>query len=125
MAKKILIVDDEQVNVKMVAYILKANGYDVATAYNGKDGLVIAKKENPDLILLDIMMPGMDGYEVLARIRQDAKFANTPVVMLTAKEKMDDVERAMTLGAKYYIMKPFTSESLLAKVKHALGEQIA
>lgn len=123
MAKKILIVDDEQVNVKMVAYILKANGYDVATAFNGKDGLSTAKKENPDLILLDIMMPGMDGYEVLARIRQDAKFTNTPVCMLTAKEKMDDVERAMTLGAKYYIMKPFTSESLLAKVKHALGEQ--
>lgn len=123
MAKKILVVDDEQVNVKMVAYILKSNGYDVVMAFNGKEGLSMAKKEVPDLVLLDILMPGMDGFEVLARIRQEDRLKNTKIVMLTAKEKMDDVERAMTLGAKSYIMKPFTSDTLIAKVKYALGDQ--
>lgn len=123
MAKKILVVDDEQVNVKMVAYILKSNGYDVVTAFNGKEGLALAKKEVPDLVLLDILMPGMDGFEVLARIRQEDRLKDVKIVMLTAKEKMDDVERAMTLGAKSYIMKPFTSDALVAKVKYALGDQ--
>jgi len=122
MNKKILLVDDHPDIVKVVKARLEFNHFDVMTALTGEEGLEKAKKEKPDLIILDVMMPGMNGYEILACLRNDPCTRQTPVVMMTAKEKIEDVEHAMTLGAQEYVMKPFTAVSLLEKVRRALGE---
>ncbi|MCL2372107.1 MAG: response regulator transcription factor [Defluviitaleaceae bacterium] len=113
MPAKILVVDDESRIVDILTYSLKKEGYETIEAYDGEKGLALALSENPDLILLDIMMPKLDGYEVCKRIR---KVSQVPIMMLTAKAEETDKVLSFELGADDYITKPFSVKELLARV---------
>ena len=117
MDRKILIVDDEKNIVDIIAFNLKKEGYTVITAADGEEGVQKAMEENPDLILLDIMMPKMDGYEVCKKIREKK---NTPIIMLTARAEELDKVLGLELGADDYMIKPFDSKELVARVKAVL-----
>lgn len=117
MKKKILIVDDEKNLTEILALRLETNGYEVIIAYNGRDGLEKTEKENPDLILLDIMMPDMDGIDVLRRLKNNPKAGHIPVIMLTCKGESSSLLKAENLGATDYFIKPFESEELLRAIK--------
>ena len=122
MSKKILVVDDEPNIVKLVESRLKASGYDVATAKDGQDAIAKAKQIKPDLILLDIMMPGMNGQEVLKELKKDASVSAIPVIMLTAKQETDDIVKSIVNGgAVDYIVKPFIATDFLKKINTALS----
>ena len=118
--EKILIVDDEQNIVELIKFNLESSGYNVSCAYNGQDAVDIAKKEQPSLILLDLMLPVKDGLEVCKEIRRDILISNTPIIMLTAKcEELDKI-LGLELGADDYITKPFSVRELIARVKSIL-----
>jgi DNA-binding response OmpR family regulator len=117
MPQTILIVDDEKRLVSLVQSYLTQEGYRVATAYNGKEALTIAQKENPDLIILDIMMPEMNGYDFM---RAHRKQHDTPIIMLTAKVDDDDKIIGLELGADDYVIKPFKPRELMARVRNVL-----
>lgn len=114
MAKKILIIDDEKNIVEILKHNLRKEGYTTIEAYDGEEGLNKGLNENPDLILLDIMLPKMDGFAVCRKLRQSV---NTPVIMLTAREEEVDKVLGLELGADDYITKPFSQRELLARVK--------
>ena len=112
--KKILIVDDEKNIVDIIAFNLKKEGYDVITAGNGEEGVAKTFAEEPDLILLDIMMPKMDGYEACRKIREKK---HTPIIMLTARAEEVDKVLGLEMGADDYVTKPFGVRELMARVK--------
>jgi len=114
MASKILVVDDEQNIVKMISYNLQKEGYDVLEAFDGKAGLELALTKQPEVILLDIMMPEMDGFEVCKKIREKSQ---VPIIMLTARAEELDKVLGLELGADDYVTKPFSIRELLARVK--------
>ena len=114
--KRILVVDDERDITEMVAFNLGRNGYDVLTSDTGTDALEVARREVPDLIVLDLMLPGLDGTEVTRRLKADAKTARIPIIMLTAKGEETDVVVGLTLGADDYVTKPFSMKILLARL---------
>lgn len=114
MDRKILIVDDEKNILEIIAFNLKKEGYQVIKAADGEEGLKKALEEDPDLILLDIMMPKMDGYEVCKKIREKK---NTPIIMLTARAEEVDKVLGLELGADDYVTKPFGVRELMARVK--------
>lgn len=118
--EKILIVDDEQNIVELIKFNLESSGYKVACAYNGQDAIDIAKKEQPSLILLDLMLPVKDGFEVCKEVRRDTLISNTPIIMLTAKGEELDKILGLELGADDYITKPFSVRELIARVKAIL-----
>ena len=115
MGKTVLIVEDEQNIVDILAFNLSREGYDTIEAYDGVTGLQLALEHNPDLILLDLMLPGMNGFEVCRRIRETG--STTPILMLTAREEEADKVMGLELGADDYITKPFSMRELLARVK--------
>ena len=115
MGKKLLVVEDEKNIVDILAFNLKREGYEVVTAMDGAAGLALALEEDPDLILLDLMLPKMDGFEVCRRLREQGR--TTPVIMLTAREEETDKVLGLELGADDYITKPFSMRELLARVK--------
>lgn len=115
MSKTILIVEDEQSIVDILSFNLTKEGYDTLEALDGPTGLQLALEQNPDLILLDLMLPGMDGFEVCRRVRESG--SSVPIVMLTAREEEDDKVLGLELGADDYITKPFKNRELLARVK--------
>ncbi len=117
MPQTILIVDDEKRLVSLVESYLTQEGYRVAIAYNGKDALVVAGKEKPDLIILDIMMPEMNGYDFMRIHRTEY---DTPIIMLTAKVEDDDKVIGLELGADDYVVKPFKPRELMARVRNVL-----
>lgn len=118
--KKVLIIDDETEFADMLRMRLEANSYEVFTADNGADGIVAAGVEKPDVILLDIMMPVMDGYETLRRLRRSEEMIKIPVIMLTAKGESRSIFKAQELGVTDYLIKPCESQTLLALLaKHA------
>ncbi|MBQ7266006.1 MAG: response regulator transcription factor [Firmicutes bacterium] len=119
---KILVVDDEASIVTLVAYNLKKEGYEVITADNGEAALELYEKENPDIVLLDIMMPVMDGYEVCRKIRQKS---NVPIIMLTARADETDKVVGLEMGADDYVTKPFGTRELIARVKANLRRSAA
>ena len=114
MSKKVLIVDDEKNIVDILRFNLKKEGYDTIEAYDGEDAVNLALSQNPDLILLDIMLPKMDGFTVCRKLRQSI---STPILMLTAKEEEVDKVLGLELGADDYITKPFSTRELMARVK--------
>lgn len=118
--KRILIVDDEPELVKAMQIRLKVAGYELITAGDGQEGLEKAKKERPDLVLLDLLMPKMDGFQTLERLKQDRETKSIPVIMLTAKSQMADAHKTADLGAEDYIVKPFDYIAVLGKIKKAL-----
>ncbi len=120
--KKILIADDVREVVELVRVTLEGGDYEVIDASDGKETLEKAKLEKPDLILLDIIMSKMDGFEVLGRLRKDPKTANTPVIMLTSKGQKIDEERGRNLGCSEYVVKPFSPSALLSRIEGMLGQ---
>lgn len=120
--KKILFVDDETDLVETVKFKLEANGYEVIPAYDGRQGLEKAKKEKPDLIILDLMLPKMDGHKVCGLLKKDTRFAKIPIIILTAKAQESDEKLSFEVGADAYIAKPFRYEAVLAKIKELLQE---
>lgn len=118
--EKILVVDDEDNILELLRFNLENSGYKVLTAQNGIDALKIAKAETPDLILLDLMLPGMDGYDVCKEIRRDNNISNTPIIMITAKGEELDKILGLELGADDYITKPFSVRELKARLKAVL-----
>jgi len=116
----ILIIDDEKDLIELVRYNLEKDGYDSISATDGGSGLEIAQRHKVDLIVLDLMMPGMDGLEVCRRLRSDARTARTPIIMLTAKATEADRIVGLEFGADDYITKPFSPRELVARVKAIL-----
>jgi len=121
-SKKILIVDDEMDLVETVRFPLEMEGYQVLVSCNGEDALNQARKENPDLILLDLMLPNMDGYKVCRLLKFDDRYKHIPILMLTAKSQEKDKILGMETGANEYITKPFDIRDLLKKVKMYLNQ---
>lgn len=121
--KTILFIEDESILQKTFGDILTQDKYRMISALDGKIGLRLAKSEKPDLILLDLVLPSMHGFEVLKRLKQDPETKEIPVIILTNLEKMEDVEEAIELGAKTYLVKTqYRIEEVMEKVKKALGE---
>ena len=114
MAKTILIVEDEQNIVDILSFNLSREGYQTLEALDGPTGLQLALEQNPDLILLDLMLPGMDGFEVCRRVRESG--SSTPILMLTAREEEADKVSGLEIGADDYITKPFSMRELIARV---------
>jgi two-component system alkaline phosphatase synthesis response regulator PhoP len=121
MNKKILIIEDNPGIQMSLMDELESEGYKVFTSGNGNEGLKLAKEKNPDLIILDIMLPGMDGYEVCKKIRSEGN--TTPVIMLTVKDKEIDKVLGLELGADDYVTKPFSVRELSARVKTIFRRQ--
>ena len=116
---KILVADDVPDNVKLLAYELSDHGYDVVTAFDGREALEAARRESVDVILLDIMMPGLDGIEVCRQLKADAELKNVPVIMITACDLDEDVIRGLDAGAHDYVTKPFALPIVLARIRSA------
>jgi DNA-binding response OmpR family regulator len=122
MKKKILIVDDEEDILHFLELVLREKGYQVVTATNGHDALTTAQIEKPDLVLLDIMMPQMDGWEVLKLLRVDDETSDIPVAMLSARTEAKDRVQGLQEGAIDYICKPFSLQELLVKIEAIFGQ---
>ncbi|MDP2923483.1 MAG: response regulator transcription factor [Candidatus Omnitrophota bacterium] len=120
MKEKILIVDDEKDIVKVLDYNLKKEGFRTILCYDGEEALDLAAKEHPDLIILDLMLPGLDGLEVCKTLKKENKTSNIPIIMLTAKAQETDKIVGLELGADDYITKPFSPRELIARVKAVL-----
>ncbi|HVT90177.1 MAG TPA: response regulator transcription factor [Tepidisphaeraceae bacterium] len=118
--KRVLVVDDEKDLVDLITYNLGRNGYEFMSAYNGGDALEIAQRDQPDLILLDLMLPGLDGTEVARRLKSDSRTAQIPIIMLTAKSEETDEVVGLTIGADDYITKPFSIKVVLARINGVL-----
>jgi DNA-binding response OmpR family regulator len=121
--KKVLLVDDESDFVELVKERLESNGFKVVPAYDGKEALEKVDTENPDIIILDIMMPEMDGFDVCLRLKTDEAHKRIPVIMLTAKFQASDIRFAQAIGADAYITKPFEPDALLDKMRELLGKK--
>lgn len=119
---KILVVDDNEKNVELLEAILQAAGFDVLKAYNGKQAIEMVGKERPDLLLLDIMMPELDGSQVCEMLKKDPLNANLPVIMVTAKDKESDIVQSLERGADEYIVKPINKKDLLGKIEDMLAK---
>lgn len=120
--KRILIVDDEAQMVEMLKMRLEASDYDVIQALDGQAGLEAAKKEKPDLIILDLMLPKIDGFKVCRMLKFDEKYKTIPIIMFTARAQEADKKIGEEVGADAYITKPFEPQILLGKIKELLGE---
>ncbi len=119
--KKILFVEDESALQKTFGDILKREGYEVVSAMDGELGLKLAKSKKPDLILLDLILPKMDGFGVLEKIKEDPETKEIPVIILTNIGRMEEISRALELGAKTYLVKAnYTLQEVVEKVKKAL-----
>jgi DNA-binding response OmpR family regulator len=119
--KKILIVDDEHDFVDLVKLRLENNNYQVLTAYDGEEALNIAAQEKPDLVLLDILMPKIDGIKVCQKLKNNPLTAGIAVVVLTAKDRPEDIKIAKQAGSDEYIVKPFDDQTLLFSIKQLLN----
>lgn len=119
--KKILIVDDEPNIVMTLEYTFKKNNFEVFIARDGMEALDILKKEFPDVIILDVMMPLVDGFETLEQIKKDEKLKHCKVIFLSAKNKDSDVEKGMALGADAYLTKPFSIKKVVEKVNELIA----
>ena len=118
--KKILIIDDEPDILELLVLRLEANGYEVTSATDGQKGLDKARNENPDLIILDLMLPSIDGYKVCRMLKFDERFKKIPIVLFTARTQEADMKLGQEVGADAYITKPFEPNILLSKVAELL-----
>ncbi len=122
--EKILLVDDEVDALAALKVALEADGYNVVEALDGLEALSMARSENPDVILLDIMMPDMDGFEVCKQLKSDAQLNMIPVIMLTAKGEVDDKVEGLEMGADDYVTKPFNLKELKARIKSVIRRNL-
>ena len=121
MTKKVLIADDEPNILISLEYLMKREGWLVCVAHDGIEALAAIHRERPDLVLLDVMMPGKNGFEVCAALRADETLAGTKVLMLTAKGRDTDVAQGLGVGADGYMTKPFSTQALAARVREMLA----
>jgi len=124
LSARVLVVDDDKIIQQLLQVNLELEGYEVTTADNGEDALRLVKDLRPDLVLLDVMMPKLDGREVCRRIKADAAIAKTPVIFLSARAQDMDVHSGLDLGASAYLTKPFDPVDLLTTVEKVLDGQI-
>ncbi len=122
MGKKILIADDEPSIVAAVEFLLQRNGYEVHVARNGEEALELVEAHNPDLVLLDVMMPLKSGYEVCTRMREREEWQHIKIIMLSAKGRDAEVAKGLSMGADMYVTKPFSTRELMAKINGLLGQ---
>jgi len=120
--KKILIVEDEESLLKLESILLTSKGYEVRGVANGKAALEAVAEEAPDLILLDIMLPEIDGFEVCRRIKENPATSSIPIIMLTAKKSREDMARGESVGADWYITKPFKSAMVIETIQRFLAK---
>jgi CheY-like chemotaxis protein len=120
MEKTVLIIDDDKWIVMSTQMWLESEGFKVVTALNGADGQQVAKNAHPSIILLDIMMPGIDGWETLERLKTDAATADIPVIIFTGRESQQGETKSKTLGAVAYLRKPFRPEMIVETIRHTL-----
>src|SRR3989338_145263 len=118
---RVLLVDDEPSIVKMVGKRPEVEGIDVGVAMDGPEGLTKAQSDHPDLIILDLMLPRLNGYEVCTMLKQDTRFQNIPIMMFTAKAQDKDEKLGMECGANAYVRKPFRAQELLEKIRSLLS----
>ena len=121
MGKKILIADDEPNIVVSLEFLMKQSGYDVRVATNGEDALRAVQEFVPDLILLDVMMPRLSGYDVCQKVRENPAWAGVKIIMLSAKGRDVEVNKGLAVGADAYVTKPFSTKDLIATVREMLG----
>ena len=121
MSKKVLIADDEPNIVISLEFLLRREGFEVLVAVDGEEALTKARAERPDLVLLDVMMPKMNGFDVCQALRADPELASMRVLMLTAKGRETEVSKGLGLGADGYMTKPFSTKDLVAQVRVLLG----
>ncbi len=122
MPKRILIVDDEPNIVLSLEFLMKKNGYEVATATDGDQAIAAVEEHKPDLVLLDVMMPRKDGYQVCQLLRDREEFNDMRIVMLTAKGRDVERDKGLSLGADDYVTKPFSTQDVVDKVSELLGQ---
>ena len=124
MSKKILIAEDEPNIVAALEFLLQRNGYEVHIARNGEEALKLVEDCNPDLVLLDVMMPVRSGYEVCTRIRERADWRHIKIIMLSAKGRDAEINKGLSIGADLYVTKPFSTRELMGKIKELLDQGI-
>ena len=122
MAKKILLVDDSNTVLMMERMILSQGRYELTTAKNGREALTRARAERPDLILMDVVMPELDGFGALAALREDERTRDIPIIMVTTRSEAEHMETGFARGCNDYVTKPVNGSELLAKVRNLLGE---
>ena len=122
MSKKILVIDDNPGSLRLMRYTLEKKGYQVITASDGLEGLRKARDEHPDLVILDIMLPGLDGYEVCHRLRQKPETVTLPILMISVKARQDDKDIGLRMGADDYLTKPASPSTIVAKVETLLTD---
>jgi DNA-binding response OmpR family regulator len=119
--RKVLIADDEPNIVTALEFLLKRAGYEVRSATNGEEALALVESYQPDLVLIDIMMPGKSGYEVCQRMRERPEWRHIKIVMVTAKGREAEVSKGLSLGADLYVTKPFSTQDLIAAIDRLLA----
>jgi DNA-binding response OmpR family regulator len=122
MPKTVLIVDDEEYIVTSLEYVMKNAGYEVAVAYDGEQAMAKVTELVPDLLILDVMMPKLDGFEVCEKIRANPLWQSIRIVMLTAKGRDSERDKGISMGADAYMTKPFSTRDILKRVKELLGD---
>lgn len=125
MSKKVLIVDDEPNIVLSVEFLMRREGHEVVTASDGQEAIDLLAGTKPDLMILDVMMPRKNGFEVCAEVRADPALSRMPILMLTAKGREAEMKKGISLGADAYITKPFSTHDLVAKVHELLHREDA
>jgi len=121
MSRRILVVDDQEDNRRILRDLLNANGFEVVEAETGEDAVAVAEAQTPSLILMDIQLPGIDGYEATRRIKANPALSATPLIVVTSYALSGDDAKAFAAGADAYVSKPFSPRALLAKVREFLG----
>ncbi|MEM7506154.1 MAG: response regulator [Pseudomonadota bacterium] len=117
MTKRVLVIEDEPNITSSLSFLLQRSGFDVQTEDDGKAGLAAVLADPPDILILDVMLPGMDGYQILERLRGEAKTRDLPILMLTAKGQQEDRQSALDRGADLFITKPFANAEILEAVQ--------
>ncbi|KZY35952.1 two-component system response regulator [Roseovarius sp. HI0049] len=121
MGKKVILIEDERNIIEAISFILSRDGWEVKTHSNGHDAVEAVRDRRPDLVILDVMLPGKSGFDILQEIRDDAELGATPVLMLTARGQQKDREMAERAGASRYMTKPFSNAEVLEAVRDLVG----
>lgn len=124
MKKSVLIIEDNEQNMYMLTYLLQSENYEILQAFNGVDGIMMANEKNPDIILLDIQLPEMDGYTVAQKIRESVKLKSTPIIVVTSYAMVGDKEKALSSGATGYIEKPIDPDTFIEQMNSFLPPQL-